>query len=255
MAAFACWVVQDLLGSGCVTVFFVGVALALFAFWVRRALDEPAVWKAARARPTSVSLGRALTGSMLGITIALTLMNASTMFAWWGFNTWVPSYLRQPVTAGGAGLSSTAMSWFIIVMQVGMWFGYVTFGFVSDRIGRKRTYVAYLLLAAALVLAYTSTTNPYALLFLGPITAFFATGYFSGFGAVTAEIYPTEVRATAQGLTYNIGRVASAAAPYVVGELTATAGYGTALSIASAAFLVAAFFWIFIPETRGRTLQ
>jgi MFS family permease len=255
LAALVAWVVQDVLGFGWRAVFFAGVAPALFALWVRYALEEPAVWKAARARQARIPLGRVLGGSMLGVTVALTLMNASTMFAWWGFNTWVPSYLRSPVDVGGAGLSSTAMSWFIIVMQVGMWFGYVTFGFVADAIGRKRTYVAYLLLAAVFVIAYTSTTNATALFLLGPITAFFATGYFSGYGAVSAELYPTEVRATAQGLTYNVGRIASAAAPYYVGTLTATAGYATALSVASAAFILAAVFWIFIPETRGRALQ
>jgi MFS family permease len=255
LAALVAWIVQDVFGFGWRAVFFAGVAPALFALWVRHALDEPAMWKAARARPTRVSLGRALGGSMLGVTIAVTLMNASTMFAWWGFNTWVPSYLRQPPDVGGAGLSSTAMSWFIIVMQVGMWFGYVTFGFVADTLGRKRTYVGYLLLAAVFVFLYTSTTNATALFWLGPITAFFATGYFSGYGAVTAELYPTEVRATAQGLTYNIGRIASAAAPYIVGGLTTTAGYGAALSLASAAFVLAAVFWVFIPETKGRQIQ
>jgi MFS family permease len=255
LAALVAWLVQDVFGFGWRAVFFVGVAPALFALWVRHALEEPALWTAARTRPTRMSLGRALTGPMLGVTIAVTLMNASTMFAWWGFNTWVPSYLRQPTDVGGAGLSSTAMSWFIIFMQVGMWFGYVTFGFVADALGRKRTYVGYLLLAAVFVLVYTSTTNATALFWLGPITAFFATGYFSGFGAVTAELYPTEVRATAQGLTYNVGRIASAAAPYIVGGLTTTAGYGAALSLASAAFVLAAGFWVFIPETKGRQIQ
>ena len=66
-----------------------------------------------------------------------------------------------PAVAGGIGLSSAAMSGFIIVMQVGMWLGYVTFGFVSDRFGRKRTYVGYLVAAAVLVLAYTSTSTPW----------------------------------------------------------------------------------------------
>ena len=75
---------------------------------------------------------------------------------------------------------------------------------------------------------------------LGPFVAFFGTGYFSGFGAITAEIYPTAIRATAQGFTYNIGRIASAAAPFVVGSLATTRGFGTALSVAAAAFLVAA---------------
>jgi len=140
-------------------------------------------------------------------------------------------------------------------MQAGMWVGYVTYGFVSDRIGRKTSYVAYLLSAAVLLAVYVSVRQPAALLVLGPFVAFAATGYFSGFGAVTAEIYPTAVRATAQGFTYNVGRLASAAAPYLVGSLADTRGFGTALLVCSAAFAAAAVFWIWIPETRGRTLR
>ena len=123
---------------------------------------------------------------------------------------------------------------------------------MADAIGRKRTYVSYLLLAAIFVWAYTSTTNALVLLAIGPFTAFFATGHFSGFGAVSAELYPTAIRATAQGLTYNIGRVASAAAPWFVGGLADADGYGSALSVAALAFLVAASFWVLIPETKGR---
>jgi MFS family permease len=232
-------------------VFFVGVAPAIFAFWVRRRVEEPRVWREARARTTRVSLATALAAPGISVTAAVTLMNACTMFAWWGFNLWVPSYLQSP----GVGLSSASMNGFIIAMQVGMWLGYVTFGFISDSLGRKRTYVGFLLLAAVFVFAYASTSNPTALLLLGPVTAFFATGYFSGFGAVTAELYPTEVRATAQGFTYNIGRVASAAAPWIVGGLTATHGFPTALSIAAGAYALAAVFWLFIPETAGREIR
>jgi MFS family permease len=250
LAAVVNYLVQDVAGYGWRTVFFVGVAPALFAFWVRRSVPEPEAWKAAKARVARVSLGAALAAPGILVTVALVLMNASTMFAWWGFNTWVPSYLQSPAI----GLSGAKMNGFIIAMQAGMWLGYVTFGFVSDSIGRKLTYVGYLVLAAATVLAYASTSNPLALLILGPVTAFFATGFFSGFGAVTAELYPTEVRATAQGLTYNVGRVASAAAPWVVGGLTASHGFPAALSLAAAAYALAAVFWIFIPETAGRDI-
>jgi len=93
------------------------------------------------------------------------------------------------------------------------------------------------------------------LLVLGPITAFFATGYFSGFGAVTAEVYPTSVRATAQGFTYNIGRIASAFAPAIAGSMAKSHGYPAALALSAAAFFAAACFWIFIPETKGRTIE
>jgi MFS family permease len=251
LAAFVNYLVQDVAGLGWRTVFFVGIAPALFAFWVRRSVEEPARWKAARAATTRISIGRALAAPGIGITVAVTLMNACTMFAWWGFNTWVPSYLRSP----GVGLSSQSMNGFIIAMQAGMWLGYVTFGFISDSVGRKRTYVAYLLAAAVMVFAYASTSSPIVLLILGPITAFFATGFFSGFGAVTAELYPTAVRATAQGITYNVGRVASAAAPWIVGTLTATHGFPLALSLAAAAYALAAVFWIFIPETAGREIH
>jgi MFS family permease len=139
-------------------------------------------------------------------------------------------------------------------MQVGMWFGYVTFGFVSDRFGRKRSYVAYLIAAAALLAAYVTVRVPGVLLVLGPLVAFAGTGYFSGFGAVTAEIYPTGIRATAQGITYNVGRLASAAAPYLVGSLAEQRGFGAALLVCSVAFALAAVAWIWIPETRGREL-
>jgi MFS family permease len=237
-------------------VFFVGFLPALFTLWVRRNVREPALWQAhASTRRGAFDL-RAIVGSgRFGLTVAVTLMNACTMFAWWGFNLWLPGYLSLPPADGGLGLSTTAMSGFVVAMQVGMWFGYVTFGYVSDAVGRRRAYVAYLLTAAVLMLVYVSVRVPLVLLLLGPFVAFFATGYFSGFGAVTAELYPTAIRATAQGLTYNIGRVASAVAPFAVGTLAQTHGFGAALSICSAAFLLAALFWLWIPETRGTALD
>jgi MFS family permease len=243
-------------------VFFVGVVPALFTLWIRRRVPEPDIWKKARTSGTPSIRGtpraagtRGGTFGTLGtLTVALTLMNAATMFAWWGLNLWIPSFLSSPLAQGGVGLSTEAMSWFVIAMQVGMWFGYVTFGFVSDRFGRKPTYIVYLVAAAILVYAYSVVRNPAALLVLGPFVAFFGTGYFSGFGAITAEIYPTAIRATAQGFTYNIGRLASAVAPSVVGTMAQTGGFGAAFTLTAGAFLIAAILWLFIPETRGRPL-
>jgi MFS family permease len=240
-------------------VFFVGVLPALLTWWIRRRVAEPEAWLAAQ-RSVSRAGDRAgawsaLLGERLGLTVVLTLMNAATMFAWWGFNLWIPAYLSLPLERGGMGLSTATMANFVVVMQIGMWLGYVTFGFVSDALGRKPTYVVYLLAASALMWAYAVTRDATTLLLLGPFVAFFGTGYFSGFGAITAELYPTSIRATAQGFTYNIGRIASALAPFVVGSLATTRGFDVALSVAAAAFLVAAALWIWIPETRGRTLE
>src|SRR5688572_3901617 len=133
-------------------VFLIGVLPALFTLWIRRRVQEPELWQRARVnRQTRQSLRAVVTGNLLPLTVVLTLMNAATMFAWWGLNLWIPSYLSLPTARGGIGLSTIAMSSFIVAMQVGMWFGYVTFGFVSDRFGRKPTYVMYLLTASVLV--------------------------------------------------------------------------------------------------------
>jgi MFS family permease len=235
-------------------VFFVGIVPALFTLWIRRQVKEPEVWReSTRTNKPQASFLKSGGGSKLAI--LLTLMNAATMFAWWGLNLWVPSYLSLPAEQGGIGLTTTAMAAFVVAMQVGMWFGYVTFGFVADAFGRKPTYVTYLLVAAVLVWAYGATREPIALLLLGPFVAFFGTGYFSGFGAVASEVFPTAVRATALGVTYNSGRLLSAVAPFVIGTLAQSRGFGVAFTITAVAFLIAAAFWIGIPETRGRRIE
>jgi MFS family permease len=104
-------------------------------------------------------------------------------------------------------------------------------------------------------LLYGTTRSPLFLLILGPFVAFFGTGYYTGFAAVTAEIYETRVRSTAQGVTYNAGRIASAVAPFTVGSLAQKHGFGAAFGVGSLSFLLAAFFWIWIPETKGRQLS
>jgi MFS family permease len=236
-------------------VFLTGILPAFLTLWVRRSVREPEIWQRSRRAETPLrGVSMLFAPDLAPLTIALTAMNACTLFGWWSFNLWLPSYLQEPPSRGGLGLQMLSSSAMIVVMQIGMWFGYITFGFVSDRIGRKRTYIGYLLSAALMLLLYISVRSPMLLLALGPFVAFFATGYFSGFGAVTAEIFPTAIRGTAQGFTYNVGRIVSAAAPFMVGTLAQTRGFGTALSISSLAFLAAAAAWIWIPETRGRAL-
>jgi MFS family permease len=235
-------------------VFFVGILPALFTLWIRRKVEEPKIWldssPAERGR-----IGLLFAPHIAKITVFLTLMNACTLFGYWGLNSWVPAYLELDPTRGGIGLSSSTMSLFVIASQVGLWVGYISFGYFADAIGRKRTYVVFLLAAGVLLPLYGFLRNPPILLLLGPFVAFFGGGNFAGFGAVVAELYPTSVRATAAGVCYNTGRIASAAAPFVVGSLANTRGFGVAFSVAGAAFLLAGAMWIWIPETRNRELS
>jgi MFS family permease len=85
-------------------VFFVGVLPALATFWIRRRVREPALWTESRAPGGPRTPMREIFVGRLGrLTIAVTLMNACTMFAWWGFNLWIPAYLSSPVEPGRTG--------------------------------------------------------------------------------------------------------------------------------------------------------
>ncbi|MEP6778469.1 MAG: MFS transporter [Gemmatimonadaceae bacterium] len=241
-------------------VFFIGVLPALLTLWVRRSVREPAIWlerqnaRANAPRQNNERFSSIFKGKLLPLTIAVTLMNACVLFGWWGLNGWMPSYLSLPVAQGGVGLSASTMSWFVVFMQLGMWLGYISFGYISDAVGRKRTYITYLVVASVLLPLYGWLRQPTLLLLLGPFVAFFGTGCFSGFGALTAELFPTPIRAWGQGFSYNLGRVASAAAPFTIGTLAASSGFFGAFAVAGVAYLLAAATWAFIPETQGSEL-
>jgi len=243
-------------------VFFVGLLPALVTLWIRRGVEESPLWAAqATSGNVATRADYSTTLAPLGITsryrrsiLVTLLMNAAALFGWWGLFTWIPPYLALPTTQGGRGLTIAASSLWIVAMQAGMWLGYVTFGFVSDALGQKRTYVAYLLLAAALVPLYARAQAPASLLLLGPLVAFFGTGHFTGFGVITAELFPTSFRASAMGLTYNFGRALSAAAPWLMGWVAERRSLNSAFWISGVAFLLAGLIALGIPQTRGRSL-
>lgn len=236
-------------------VFFVGVLPALVTLWIRHDVAEPEIWQRQSAKIGRARIGSIFQGRLGQRTLVASLMNALAMFGWWGLFTWIPSFLSDPVSKGGAGLDVVRSTEWIVLQQIGMWLGYAGFGFIADAIGRKVTYIGYLLMAAVLVALYAGARDPHYLLILGPLVAFFGTGFFSGFGAISAELFPTAVRATAQGFTYNIGRGLSALAPYTVGRLADHYGLGISFYVTSVAFLLAAVTALAIPETRGKALD
>ncbi len=238
LAALVVWAVLPHYGWR--AVFFLGILPALLTLWIRRSVEEPPAWREAQVSSRGGTFKALFGQRLLVLTLGLTLMNAFCLFAWWGFNLWVPAYLSLAPARGGIGVPSGMMTAIIVFMQLGMWLGYVTFGYISDRFGRVRTYAAYLVAAALLMLAFGAARAPWMLFGLAPFVAFAATGYFSGFAAVTADVYSSRIRATAQGFTYNTGRIASAAAPFLVGSFADKHGFRAAFVIAAGAFAVAA---------------
>ena len=237
-------------------VFFAGLLPAVFAIWIRRRVSEPERWtKSGGATGGFVHPTEIFRGRNRRLLILATLVNAATLFAWWGLFFWVPSYLSLPSSQGGRGLSIVQTSTWTILMQMGTFLGYISYGFLADRLGRKWVYVGYLFMAAIVVQFYAHATSAAELLWLGPVVGFWGTGYFSGFAVIASELFPTAIRATAMGFAYNTGRIVSAAAPLLVGRESDKHGMASALVITSISFLGAALLALAIPETRGKPLE
>ena len=235
-------------------VFFVGILPAILVFWIRRDVEEPALWLERRAA-APVSLSILFRPAIRTRAVLATLMNAFGMFGYWGLFTWIPGYLALPESDGGRGLGmATSLTW-VLFMAPGKWLGYTLFGFAADTLGRRTSYVFYLVMAAILVPIFGHTTSLTWLIVLGPFVGFFGTGFFSGFAAIASELFPTEIRATAMGLTYNIGRGFSAAAPFVVGAVAKAYSFEAAFLVLAASFFIAAMLALTLPETKGKILD
>lgn len=252
--------VLDLGDTGWRWLFAVGALPALLTLWIRRRVKEPEAWTS--RKQVAGSTGRAF-GVLFGAeyrtrTIMATLLSASVQFANWGLFFWLPGFLARPIEQGGAGMSIVRSAGWIIPVQIGAYIGYNSFGFIAEKLGRRRTFIAYLVTAAILVPIYGQMArSPGVLMALGPILGFVGYGYFSLFGSFLAELFPTDVRATGQGLTYNLGRGLGALAPYTIGYVATmpNVGIGSALALTSAFFLGGAVLILFFADTSRKALS
>jgi MFS family permease len=250
------------------TLFVLGILPAILTLWIRRRVAEPAVWRAASAEAAVAGAaagagapGFAATAALLlrpplrRLALVATTLATVLLFAYWGLFTWMPTFLASPVTEGGAGLGIVRSSMWIVVMQVGAFLGYNLFGVLADRFGRRPAFALFVGGAALIVPAYgLLARQPVALLALSPVVGFLGHGYFSLFGALLAELFPSAIRATAQGACYNIGRAVSALAPFAIGAAADRMGYGAALALTSGFYVAGLGLVFLLPETRGRDL-
>jgi MFS family permease len=240
--------------------FAFGVVPAIFVLWIRRSVPEPAAWterqrsSAPRQNPFAVIFGPQYRAR----TLLVVALNSAVQFGYWGIFFWLPSFLARPVAAGGAGMTVIGSLGWIIPIQIGAYLGYLTFGFIADRLGRSRTFILFMVTAAIIVPIYGQMgRNPTVLMLLGPLFGYAAHGYFSMFGGFIAELFPTSVRATGQGTSYNLGRLAGAVAPYTIGAIATLPGIGIGLAMAttSAFFLAAALIILALPDRSGQELE
>lgn len=236
-------------------VFYIGVLPALVTFWIQTGVPEPELWNQSKAVPVSAAEKKSLWRASLSNLLGLLLMNVFGMFAWWGLFTWLPAYLSLPVSQGGRGFGLLNRTTFMVVLNLcGMFPGYLFFGVISDKFGRRRATILYLALAALSVPPFAMAREPWFILLTASITAFFGTGFFVGSALLGSELFPTPIRATALGLSYNTARGVSALAPFMIGAIGEKHGLSWAFISCGVAFALAALAAGRVPETIGREL-
>jgi len=257
------WAIGALIAAGLAAVilepfgwrvlFLVGALPAVLASWIRRNVEEPPVWRERTREPSRWS--EIFAPEFARRTILATLVATSVLLAYWGLTSWLPAFLATPIKDGGAGLSVASSARWSIPLQIGAFFGYITFGWIADRIGRRPAFTLFMIAATAVVPIFAfGARSALTLLIFAPLVGYFAHGYFSLFGAMLAELFPTRIRASAQGFCYNAGRFVSAAAPFAIGAASKTYGIGTLIAADAIFFaLGGALIWL-LPETKGTEL-
>ena len=234
--------------------FLVGIIPALVAWVIRNRLHEPELFvQKTEKRHASLmdSYGllvkdKRTARTSLGIAILCSVQN----FGYYGIMIWMPSYLAK---SQGFGLTKSAFwtSVTIIGMAAGIW----VFGQLADRIGRKPSFLLFQIGAVVMVLFYSRLTDADTMLWAGAVMGVFVNGMLGGYGALMSEAYPTEARATAQNVLFNIGRAVGGFGPVVVGTLAVAYSFHVAIGLLAAIYVIDMLATIFlIPELKGTEL-
>jgi MFS family permease len=235
--------------------FFLGLIPAFFVLWVRRYVEEPEVFR--EMKSVQPAHGGMQFMEIFGPTLRRRTLLASMLAAGGlGGNyvtlTWLPTYLKT-----GLHLSVLGTGGYLAVNISGSFLGYLFSAHLSDFLGRRKTFMIMATAAAVTVASYTflPLSNTVAL-FMGFPLGFFQSGIIAGMGATFAELFPTRVRATGQGFSYNTGRAVGSFVPAVVGIVAVNIGLGQAMGIcAASAYVFVLIASALLPETRGQELE
>jgi len=276
--ASVCWYFIAPLGPDSWRVMFaLGVLPALFALWLRRSVPESEQWAAAQRRRAQLRERAAETPGQFSaedevytrftlrqifvdpklrrLTILGSVMSLVTTLGWWGISTWVPLYVAEVAARSGHSASAWA-SGAGMIYNLGAIGGYICFGFLADRYGRKRTVLLYF--ACSLVLTpvlFLWVHDLRLIVAVLVVNGFFTLGQYTWMPVWLPEFYPTHLRATGVAFVFNAARFVAFLGPLLSGAIIAKlGGYGIAATAVGAIYLVGLVVAPLCPETRGRPL-
>lgn len=236
--------------------FLVGLAPVIFAFIVRKKLDESPEWIASQQKkqPAQKKEGKLkqlfATPRITATTLALAVMATVQIAGYNGLMIWLPSMLQQ-----SQGLSVSSSALWTISTAAGMIAGMLTFGQIIDRLGMKRSYGIFLFASAIAVYLYSFASGSIGLLVGGAIVGFFSNGMFAGYGALISKYYPVEIRSTATNTIFNFGRALGGLSPILVGYILQHSNVATAMGYLALLYCISFVAMISLQRGKGHVVQ
>ena len=233
--------------------FLVGLIPGLVAFVVRLYVGEPKIFVDTKKgglsqTPLTLLVKDAATSR---VTLGMFVLCAVQNFGYYGLMIWLPSYLS---TKFGFGLTQSAL--WTAVTVLGMACGMAVFGIFADKVGRRPALLTFQAGAFVMVLVYSQLSDPATLLVGGAVMGVFVNGMLGGYGTLLAELYPTEARATAENVLFNLGRGVGGFGPLVIGALAANYSFTVAIALLATIYILDIVATIaLIPERRGQPLE
>ncbi|MBR4396371.1 MAG: MFS transporter [Methanobrevibacter sp.] len=238
--------------------FLISIIPALMVILIRRYLKESDVWIQNKDQYVNKNIyqefKQLITKEHRKIFLISLILCIFGMSAYWFTYTWLPTYLAKE---RGLALIGTTLG--IVLIQCGDFTGYISFGFVAEKLGRRPAFTLYSFIMALGIAMITLCWNQIEeipdLIFVFMFLTGFGTGFFGGFGALFSELFPTKIRNTGVGTVFNLARGAQFITPVII-TFVATyfdLSYGIAIA-AIFAFLVGVWIWVF-PETKGTIIN
>jgi len=238
--------------------FVVGIFPAFVAWYLRTRLHEPEIFSQKQTALSTQKISKlesfkllvkdkATTKVSLGIVVLTSVQN----FGYYGIMIWMPNFLSKQL-----GFSLTKSGLWTAVTVCGMMAGIWIFGRLADRIGRKPSFLLFQLGAVISIITYSQLTDPTAMLVAGAFLGMFVNGMMGGYGALMAEAYPTEARATAQNVLFNLGRAVGGFGPVVVGAIVSAYSFSIAIAFLAVIYVIDMVATVFlVPELKGKELS
>ena len=238
--------------------FVVGIFPAFVAWYLRVRLHEPEIFSQKQTELSTQKISKlesfkllvkdnATTKVSLGIVVLTSVQN----FGYYGIMIWMPNFLSKQL-----GFSLTKSGLWTAVTVCGMMAGIWIFGRLADRVGRKPSFLLFQLGAVISIITYSQLTDPTAMLVAGAFLGMFVNGMMGGYGALMAEAYPTEARATAQNVLFNLGRAVGGFGPVVVGAIVSAYSFSIAIAFLAVIYVIDMVATVFlVPELKGKELS